>query len=255
MATATSRKSEEQITARPDERKPFLEHLEELRRRLLRCFLWAVIGAAVAWGFTPELLRWLIRPAGQVVYLSPVEPFLVHLKVAMFSGLLLSSPLLAWEVWGFACPALGPGACSLVGLLLPISLGLLLVGAWFGWNVLLPGALKVLLSFGAGVMTPMLAVDHYVTFASWLILGCGLVFQVPLLVLFLTRTGIVRPQMLLRHWRFALVLILLAAAVLTPTPDVFTQLLLAAPLLILYTVSVALSFLVRRRSAIPEGAR
>ena len=201
------------------------------------------MGTALAWRFTPKFLKWLIQPAGQVVYLSPAEPFLVQLKLALFGGLLFSSPLLAWEGWGFVCPALGPGACSIVGLLLPASFGLFLLGAWFGWKVLLPGALKILASFGGGVMTPMLTADHTISFAAWLIIGCGLVFQVPLVILFLTRTGLVQPQTLVRHWRLATIGILILAAVLTPTPDIFTQLLLAVPLFTLYLFSVGLSFI------------
>jgi len=250
VATATSPKSDPCVGVPPDEPRPFLEHLEELRRRLLRCFLWAALGTTLAWRYTPSLLTQLIQPAGQVVYLSPVEPFLVHLKVAIFSGLVLSVPLLMWETWGFLCPALGPAACSLVGLLVPVSIVLFLAGGWFGWKVLSPSALKILGSFSGGVMTPMLTADHYLSFVSWLILGGGLIFQVPLAVLALAWAGMVRPAALLHHWRAALLVILLASAVLTPTPDIFTQLLLAGPLAILYTVSVALSFLVRRRSAI-----
>lgn len=216
--------------------------MEELRWRLLRCFLWAGVGMAVAWRVAPQILKILIRPAGQVVFLSPTEPFVVHLKAAFLGGILLGCPLLAWEVWGFFRPALPVRGRGWVLAFLPASAGLFLAGAWFGWKWLLPSALKILLSFSGDVMTPMLTVGNTVGFACWLIAGCGLIFQLPLAVFCLAAAGLVRPATLLRHWRLALVAILITAAVLTPTPDIFTQLLLAGPLAALYLVSVGLAF-------------
>ena len=226
-----------------DDRQPFLVHLEELRRRLLRCFLWMGLGVAAAWRWAPQLLEILIRPVGPVVFLSPAEPFLVHLKVAFLGGLGVSFPLLAWEVWGFLRPALPHQGRWVVLALLPASAVLFFTGAWFGWALLLPAALKILLSF-AGGMTPMLTVGNTIGFAGWLIAGCGLIFQTPLIVFFLAVAGWVRPSTLLRQWRIAVVAILITAAVLTPTPDIFTQLLLAGPLAALYLASVLLAFLV-----------
>ena len=245
METATSREPEDGVVLSLDERRPFLDHLEELRRRCLRGFLWIGLGMIAAWHAAPRLLEILIRPVGQVVYLSPVEPFMVHLQVAFLGGLGLSFPLLAWEAWGFVRPAFSSsGRRSLVLPLILVSAGLFFSGAWFGWKLLLPAALKILRSFGEGLMTPMITVGSYISFAGWLIIGCGLIFQVPLAILFLAAAGLVRPATLLRQWRLAVVVILVVAAVITPTPDIFTQLLLAAPLGALYLLSVVLSFLV-----------
>ena len=224
-----------------------MEHLEELRRRLLRSFLWIGLGTAVSWRFADRFLAAVVRPVGQVVYLSPVEPFMVHLKAAFFGGIVLSFPLLALEAWGFLRPAMRPAERWSVLLFIPSSVLLFLAGIVFGWKILLPSALKILLAFGTGFMVPMLTVEHYLSFAGWLVLGCGLIFQVPWVILLLTRLGFVRPKMLIRQWRIAVIAILIAAAVLTPTPDVFTQLLLAAPLAALYFLSAGLSFLLARR--------
>ena len=243
MTTAANR-TETGIVIPLEERQPFLVHLEELRWRLLRSFLWIGLGGVVAWRAAPQILGILIRPAGRVVFLSPTEPFLVHLKAAFLGGLVLSCPLLAWEVWGFFRPALPVRGRGWVLAFLPASAGLFLAGAWFGWKWLLPAALKILLSFGGEVMTPMLTVGSVVGFACWLIAGCGLIFQLPLAVFFLAVAGLVRPAMLLRHWRLAVVGILITAAVLTPTPDILTQLLLAGPLAALYAVSIVLALLV-----------
>ena len=230
-----------------DESRPFAEHLEELRRRLLRCFLWVGLGTVVGWQGAGVILDRLIRPVGQVVYLSPVEPFVVYLKTAFLSGFVLAFPLLALEIWGFIKPAVhrraGPGPLL---LWMAVSSALFFAGAWFGWKGLLPAALAILRSFGGQGMTPMITVGHYLSFAGWIVVGCGLIFQLPLGVVAAARAGWVRPISLVRQWRLAAVAILVAAAALTPTPDVFTQLLLAAPLALLYLVSVALSFLVAK---------
>lgn len=221
--------------------------MEELRRRLLRCFFWAGLGTAAGWIFAPALLTALIRPVGQVVYLSPVEPFLTQLKAAFLGGLALSSPLLAWEVWGFLRPAFPPGRCWPVLAAVPASAALFLLGGWLGWRFLLPAALAILSGFGSEQMTPMLTVGHYVGFAGWLIVGCGLAFQLPVAVWLLSRAGLVRPGTLARQWRVAAVAILVAAAALTPTPDVASQLLLASVLGALYVLSIGVAFAGRPR--------
>ncbi len=230
----------------PEGRVPFLEHLEELRLRLLRSLLWVTLAGLVSFRFSHRILDWFIRPVGHVVFMSPTEPFMIHLKVAFFGGILLASPLLAWEVWGFLGPALAPRERRTVFSLVPFSAGLFLFGAWFGWRVLLPVGLRFLMSFGSETLVPMITVGSYVGFAGWLVAACGLVFQMPIVMLFLASLGLVRPATLLRQWRVALIAILIFAAVLTPTPDIFNQLLLAVPMAVLYLVSIGLTFLVTK---------
>ncbi|MBI3615820.1 MAG: twin-arginine translocase subunit TatC [Candidatus Omnitrophica bacterium] len=229
-----------------EERRPFLEHLEELRRRVLRSFLWVGAAAVLAFRFSGEILNWLIRPVGKVVFLSPAEPFMIHLKVAFLGGLLLALPLLAWEVWGFLSPALFPDQRRPVLFLVPVSVGLFASGAWFTWAVLLPAALRFFLSFSSENLTPMVTVGSYVGFVGWFLLAGGLAFQMPMIVMLLAKLRLIRPAALLRQWRIALVGILIAAAVLTPTPDIATQLLLAGPMCALYLVSIGLAALVNR---------
>lgn len=227
-----------------EDRQPLLSHLEELRWRLLRSLGWIALGMGVAFQFSGRILAVLIAPVGKVVFLSPVEPFLVHLKVAFLGGLVVSSPLLFWEAWSFLRPAFFPKERRLILVLVPVSAGLFVGGVWFGWKLLLPTALKFLLSFSSESFVPMLTVAHYVGFAGWLIAACGFMFQMPMVVLFLAKLKWVTPRMLLRQWRMSLVGILILSAVLTPTPDMATQLLLAIPMCALYLVSVALSFMV-----------
>ncbi len=232
-----------------DQKRPLLEHLEEIRLRLLRVFLWVGLGSVLAWQYAHLLLSYLVRPVGQVVFTSLTEPFLVHLKVAFFGGILLASPLIAWESWGFVRPALKQTPARLAIILLALASAVLfLAGVWFGWKILVPSALQVLLAFGGDFMTPMISVGGYLSFVGWLAVGCGLIFQTPIIVLFLVAAGLVRPQTLVRHWRVAIVLILLMAALLTPTPDIFSQLLMAAPLFVLYFFSVMIALMFQKPS-------
>ena len=234
------------VLVRDQEKRPLLEHLEELRRRLLRSFLWIGIATAVSLRYSEPILRRLVQPVGRVVFLSPAEPFLVHLKVAFLSGILLSLPLLFWEIWKFFTPAFLPSERKPILLLVLLSVALFSLGAAFSWVVLLPTALKFLMGFGSDILSPMVTVASYVSFAGWLILAGGLVFQMPMVVLLLAKLQVIHPWSLLRHWRIALVAILVAAAVLTPTPDVITQLLLAVPMAVLYLISIGLAALVTR---------
>lgn len=243
------------------ERRPFIEHLEELRRRLLRSVLWLALGTGIGFRFSGEILSWLIRPVaaaeggrttalwpvGQVVFLNPVEPFLVHLKIALIAGVVVSFPLLVWELWGFLKPALRPREGRLLFGLVPFSVGLFLIGCWFGWRVLVPLALKFLLAFGSGPLTPMLAVGPTIGFIGWMTIACGLLFQIPIVILGLVQLNWVHPMSLLRQWRLAILGILGLAAILTPTPDVATQMLLAIPMMALYVGSVALGIWIPRR--------
>jgi len=226
----------------PYPREPFLDHIRELRARLFRVFLWVALGASAGWSFSGRILDWIIAPVGSAVYINPVDPFLVRLKIALLAGLALSFPLVAWEGWRFVRPALKSGERVPLVLFLPISFGLFLLGGWLGWRVLVPVALDFLMGFGGERLTPMISIQNLVGFVGWLTVGCGILFQMPVVVVGLTRAGWVRPETLARHWRVAVVGILFLAAVVTPTPDCFNQFLVAIPVILLYAISVILSF-------------
>ncbi len=234
-------------TVLPEARRPFGEHLEELRRRLLRSLFWLTAATGLSWIWAPRLLAWLIEPMGQVVFLSPMEPFLVQLKAALLGGLLLGSPGIAWECWSFVQPALRPAARPRTITLVAASAALFLAGAWLGRRFLLPASLAILLGFRTEFMAPMLTVGAAMNFAFWLIAGSGLLFQIPLGIVVLCRGGWVRPATLVRQWRPAAVGLLVLAAVVTPGPDIVSQLILAAPLAGLYLLSAGLAWLACRR--------
>lgn len=225
---------------------PFTVHLQELRRRLLRSLGWVALGMGAAWVKSEALLSWLIEPAGKVVYLSPTEPFFLQLAVAFWGGGVLACPFLAWETWSFLSPGLLARERRWIAFLIPCAGFLFLVGAWLAFRFLVPLALSFLLRFGGESMTPMISAGHYFGFVVGLALAGGIMFQTPVVVLVLTRMGLVRPVTLLAQWRVALIGILVAAAALTPTPDVVSQLLISFPMAGLYFLSVVLSYVAFR---------
>jgi sec-independent protein translocase protein TatC len=235
----------EKESPRPDS-LPFTAHLEELRRRLLRSLGWVALGMAAAWVKSEALLTWLIEPVGQVVYLSPTEPFFLQLTTAFWAGGVLALPLLAWEAWGFLAPGLLARERRWMVFLIPAGFGLFLLGGWLSFRFLVPVALGFLLRFGVESMTPMIGAGHYFGFVVGLALAGGIMFQTPVVVLVLTRMGLVAPRTLLAQWRAAVIAILVACAVLTPTPDVVSQLILSLPMMGLYFLSVALSYVTCR---------
>ena len=233
-----------------DLKLPLWGHLEELRKRLFRAAGWIALGMIVSAGLTGRILDWIIAPVGSVIYTSPVEPFMVHLKVAFFGGLCFGFPMLMGEVWGFLKPAMrlrSPDAKPLpIGGLIAVSFALFLLGGWVAWHFLIPMALDFLMQFGSEVMVPMLTVDRYISFVGWIVIGCGFLFQMPIVVIPLTRMGVVTPQFLVQKWRIALLGILVLAAIVSP-PDLVTQILLAIPLVALYAVSIAVSYFLKRK--------
>jgi len=226
----------------------FLDHLEELRRRLLVCLV--AIGAAfvVCYVFSGPILRFLLRPlqenifqGGEIVYINLTEPFLIYMKAAFFGAIFLASPVIFFEIWQFIAPGLHPQEKRWA---LPFLLGgplLFVAGAGFAYLFLLPMTARFLVAMGEGY-TAAITLRSAFTFEFYFLIGMGVVFQLPMVVLVLARIGLVSPRFLIRNFRWAILIIFVVAAVLTPTPDVVTQTVFAAPMVVLYLVSIVLAF-------------
>lgn len=230
-----------------DGKLTLVQHLEELRRRFIICLLWVLVGSVVSWFYREEILSILKRPLGSpLVFLAPQEAFITMLKLAIFGGILLSLPVTLYQVWGFVSSALTQIEKKNLLLYGPLSLLSFIVGALFCYLVILPIGLKFLLSFGGASLTPMLSIDRYISFVIVLLLAFGVVFELPLASLFLTRLGLICPDSLRRRRKQAILMVFIISAILTP-PDVLTQLFMAGPLLVLYEISIWLSKLAYRR--------
>ena len=225
-----------------ERRLPILDHLEELRKRVWGCVAVIILASMISFVWTDQLVEWLKRPAGPALqrfaFFSPPEAFLAYVKVAITVGLFVSAPMILAQVWAFISPGLTVRERRYgVGFTWWGSL-LFLAGGAFAYWVLLPVSLRFLLNFGRGQMEPVMSVSRYLSFTTMVILSCGLAFQLPLVMFILARLGLVNSTMLRQKWRHAVVAIVVAAAILTPTADVATLLLLAVPMLALYELSI-----------------
>lgn len=229
-----------------DKRMTVVEHLEELRRRILISLAAIFIATCIAFWKVKEIISYLARPVGHLVFLSPVEAFFAYLKVAFFVGLFISSPIVLFQIWRFISVGLKENERKSVIFYLPFSIVLFLFGAVFAFCIAIPWALRFLINFAGPEVLPMLSISKYISFVMVLLLMFGLVFELPIAIILLAKLGIVTTAALRRNRKYAILSIFIIAAILTPTPDAFTQLLMAIPLIFLYELSIWLSKLVRR---------
>jgi sec-independent protein translocase protein TatC len=182
----------------------------------------------------------LIKPAGKLVFIAPQEAFIANIKIALFGGLFLASPFVTYQIWRFVSAGLKRNEMKYTLIFGPLSFLFFLLGIAFGYFIIVPIGIKFLLGFATELVTPMLTISKYISFVGMLTLAFGVVFQLPVVSLFLTKLGIITPYFLSSKRRYAVVFIFLLAAVLTP-PDIITQCLMAVPLLVLYEIGIIFS--------------
>jgi len=228
---------------------PFLEHLDELRRRLLKAALGVIVCAILAFYFSDSIMRFMMEPLnGTPLYNMQVTgTFYAYMKVALFTGIGASLPIIFYQLWAFIAPGLYHKERKTILPLVFVSTALFVGGAAFCYYLTLPMALKFLLGFADDLITNYLTIDSYISFVGFLMLAFGLSFQLPVVAYFLGRFGLIASSMLARGRRYAILAILIIAAVVTPTPDIFTQLLLAVPMYALYEISILVVRLTGRR--------
>ncbi|MFH1854527.1 MAG: twin-arginine translocase subunit TatC [Candidatus Omnitrophota bacterium] len=228
-----------------DIRLSFIEHMEELRQRIIRSIIFVAIASLLAYFFTDKILTFLSRPAGRLIFIAPAEAFVTSIKIAIFGGLYISSPFILYQIWQFISLGLGDSEKRHVLLFGIFSFILFMLGSFLGYFIIVPIGLKFLMTFGTEYLTPMISVGKYISFVISLSFAFGIVFELPLVILFLTMIGVVTPRFLSEKRKYAIVIIFIAAAIFTP-PDVITQCLMAVPLLILYEISIFLSRIARK---------
>jgi sec-independent protein translocase protein TatC len=239
-------KNSTESPGRDGKEMPFLAHLEELRRVLIKCVLALVIAAAASWVFSGSILDTLVvRTAGEAKFIGPTEAFGARLKVTVMCGVLIGLPLMAYWIWGFVVPGLRESEKRFLMPLVLSSTGLFYLGAVFSYFALTPIVVKVLLSFGTEFIRPEITISPLLGLIIRLALACGILFQLPLVLTMLSYFGIVSPRWLKEKWRYAVVASLILAAIATPA-DAASQLILAGPIIVLYFISVYVSALVTR---------
>jgi sec-independent protein translocase protein TatC len=233
----------------------FLEHLDELRRRLFRCVLAYLVALVVCWYFSPTIVRFLLRPVrdklfegGSIVFIQVTEPFLVYMKAAALVALFVSSPYIFHELWGFVAPGLYRHERMLGVAFLVFGTLFFVAGGVFGYYVAVPTAAGWLIQLGQDFKASLTLRSAF-QFESGVLLGMGLVFELPILIFFLTRIGVVTPGFLMRHFKLAVLGIAILAAVITPTGDMLTMSVFMAPMILLYLIGVAVSWAFRPKPA------
>ncbi len=235
-----------------------LDHLEELRKRLVRAVSAFAIAFIACWSFAGPIYDFLARPIYKIlpegeklVFLGLTDPFTLYVKVAALAAIFIASPYVLYQIWGFVAPGLYRNEKRMVGPFVFFGSALFLAGGMFAYYVAFPFAVEFLLGMGER-FHPTITVTKYLSFLMTVILGLGVMFELPTVILLLARFGIVTPRFLLRHFRWAVLIIFVVAAVITPTPDVINLCIFALPTIVLYFVGILGAWLVAPRKAAAE---
>jgi sec-independent protein translocase protein TatC len=232
-----------------------MEHLTELRKRLIHSTIYLLIGFCVAYAFHVRLYGIIQKPLNDLHialnYTHPTDPLNLYLKTALYGGIILASPFILYQLWLFIAPGMYANEKRYVVPFMTATIVLFLSGAWFGYHWVFPGALKVLIGGFGKNFNPVLTIEDYTNFFLAVILGLGVTFELPILIFFLALFGIVDAKFLVQHIRYAILAIFIIAAIICPTPDPIGMCLFASPMLVLYMIGVGVAFLVHpaRRKA------
>ncbi len=226
----------------------FLEHLEELRWVVVHSAMAVAVGASVGWLLSARLLEYIIaHTVKHVLILGVMEAFNERVRLAIVLGILIALPLVLFKIWDFVVPGLMGRERRMVIPVLAASLGLFALGGLFAFFMVIPAILGVLTTFLTPSMSQSLRLNDVLGFVYNLCLACGILFQLPLITLLLSWIGLVRPETLLSKWRHAIVGVLVLTAVITPGDVATAQIFLGIPIVLLYFISVAVAFMVRRK--------
>ena len=235
-------------------RMTLLEHLDELRRRIFSSIIALLIAFLVSWYFSPQIFSWLERPIREVLppgerlaFTDLTAPFMLYVKVALLAALFVSSPVLLTQVWLFIRPGLYRRERRLALPFIVFTTLFFLLGGYFGYRIAFPLVVRFLLGVGAD-FKQVVTIQSYFSMMTKILLGLGLVFEMPMLIFFLARLGLVTARKLIRWFRWAVLAIFVAAAIITPTPDVATQTVFAVPMILLYLLGVVVAALFGKKA-------
>ncbi len=250
-----------------DSKQPLTEHLSELRKRILVSLAFLFLAFIVIFNYSEDLFNLLSFPLKSeikfdltnpylhigkktpvsLVFLAPAEAFWMHMKVSFVASFILTLPVIFYQIWKFVSPGLLSKEKKYLIPFIVMSTTLFLAGSVFCFVIILPFAMTFLLGYKTGTLTPMISVGSYIDFCLKFILAFGAIFELPLLIIFLTKFGIVSPRSLAKNRKYAILVSFVVAAILTPTPDAFNQVLMAVPIIILYEIGILLSVIIYRK--------
>jgi sec-independent protein translocase protein TatC len=221
---------------------PLLAHLVELRNVIIKSVFALLAGTVIAAIFTPQILQFLIAPYGATLQtIDPTENISIYLRVSIMAGAVITMPIFVYLLWSFIAPGLENKEKRYVRFVVPGATILFLIGVGFAWGIMLPAAIGFLSTFQSEIFKSDWRADAYIPFVTSLMFWIGVSFETPLIIFFLAKLHIVTASMLLKGWRFAIVIIAVVAAIITPTVDPFNMMLVMAPLILLYFFSILLA--------------
>ena len=237
-----------------EEKLPLTAHLEELKKRLIRSLIGIGIGFGACYYYKEWLFKIITKPLMDVmpknshmIFTSLPEAFFTYLKISFFAALFLTAPFTLYQIWKFISPGLYPREKKYVAPFVLTSSLLFIGGVVFGYYLALPPAFGFFMEFSSDMLRPMFTMREYLSFALKLLLAFGVSFELPVFIFFMTKLGIVNSRMMSRQRRYAILIIFIAAAFLTPSPDAFTQIIMAVPLMILYELSIYVAKFAERK--------
>jgi sec-independent protein translocase protein TatC len=242
------------------DKMPFLDHLGELRTRIMWSLGGIVVGLAIALLFTDRLMQFVRRPFDQVmpgqklVFVTPTEAFWVYMKVALIAGCVIAMPMILYQIWAFVSPGLYAHEKRYAVPFVLIGSLFFVLGAAFAQLIVIPYAMRFLVTFPGENLQAMISIGSYVDFVLKFTLAFGAVFELPVAITLAARMGLVTPRVLAKNRKYAILVNFVVAAALTPTPDIFNQALMAGPLCILYEMGIISARLFGRRPAPVEKA-
>jgi sec-independent protein translocase protein TatC len=230
-----------------------LEHLEELRRRIIYAIIAVAVGVSATFWYAESIYRLMERPVMEalrehhfpekLIYTSPTEPFNVYLKIAMISGIFVASPAILYQVWMFISPGLYRHEKRYVVPFMLGTVGLFVGGGYFGYRIVYPQALSFLIGYGRDFQ-PLISISEYTNLFLTVIVGLGVVFELPTIIFFLALMGVVDAKFLWSNARYSILIIFIIAAIVTPTTDILNMCIFAAPMLVLYFLSIGIALFV-----------
>ena len=243
-----SQDEQEKVTTEDDGTMPLLEHLAELRSRIIKSLLAIAFGSCVAYFFLDQITQLLTLPVGKLYYMKPGEAFFTYLKIDIAAGFLIALPIIFYHAWRFFLPALTKGERAILGVLVPSSVALFFVGLAFSFFLILPTALKFFMGFGeeSENLQTLFSFGSYFEFVILFVLPFGFVFELPLVIIVLGKLGILTSEKLGKYRRYVFFFSFVIGALVT-SPDVITQIAVAIPVILLYEVGYLVVKYVLRR--------
>ncbi|HWR43358.1 twin-arginine translocase subunit TatC [Sporomusa sp.] len=229
---------EEAQEEQPQSGMSLIGHLEELRRRIIVMIAAIAVGSLICYFYAAEITGLITAPAGKLYYMNPAEAFFTYLKVSFFAGFLLALPVVMYQLWAFIMPAMTNNERTAGIFLVPASIVLFFIGLVFSYYLVLPAGIKFFMGFATENLQPMFSISQYLSFVISFLLPFGFIFELPLFILVMARVGIIGSAFLAAKRKMVFVMSFVIGAVISPTPDVFSQTMVAVPMILLYEISL-----------------